>query len=483
MGSQTQDLLFSLSWSQPELWVAGYALAAVIFGAWAKDKSAGFLSLIGAGVFVVAGVLAVMFQPSEPQALYGGVMVVDGFAGFAKAMIAFAAAATLLLGADHFRKCGDQRFEFPVMTALAVLGMFVMVSADNLITLYVGLELQSLSSYVLAAWRRDDARSSEAGLKYFVLGAIASGLVLFGASYIYGFTGGSVAFADIAAHAEEGGVGLLFGLILLICGLAFKVSAAPFHMWTPDVYEGSPTPVTALFAAAPKLAALALIARVLYGPFGSMADQWQQVIAALSAISMLWGAIAALLQTNLKRLMAYSSVANMGFALMPLASGTPEGVQSALVYMVIYLPTTIGVFALILAMRRGGEFTDQVEDLAGLAQRRMLMAVLFTALMFSLGGIPPLAGFWGKWVIFLAAINGGLVWLAIVGGLAAVIAAAYYLRIVASIWFKAPVATLQPASATTITTAFIGAALTFPVLVIALGYLERWAQAAVATSF
>jgi len=478
-----QDLLFSLSWSQPELWIVGFALIGIVVGAWAKDRAAGLLCMMGAAVLIIAGALAFLFQPSEPQSLFGGAMVVDGFAGVAKALIAFAAAATLWLGADHFSKNGGQRFEFPLMTTLAVLGMFVMVSANDLITLYVGLELQSLAAYVLAAWRRDDARSSEAGLKYFVLGAIASGLILFGCSYIYGFTGGAISFGDIAVRLDEGSVGLLFGLVLLLCGLAFKVSAAPFHMWTPDVYEGAPTPVTALFAAAPKMAALALIARVLYGPFMEMADQWGQVVAALSAISMVWGAVGALLQTNLKRLMAYSSVANMGFALMPLASGTMEGVQSALVYMAIYLPTTIGVFALILAMRKNGEPAENVDDLAGLASRRTLMAALFTILFFSLGGIPPLAGFWGKWVVFLAALEGGLVWLAVVGAIAAVIAAAYYLRIIAAIWFKPSEATLQAPTAVTMTTAFIGAAMTFPVLVVALGWLERWAQSAVAASF
>ncbi|MGE0044271.1 MAG: NADH-quinone oxidoreductase subunit N, partial [Hyphomonadaceae bacterium] len=354
MNAQTSDLLYSLSWIQPELWVAGFALAGAIIGAYGKDKSAGFLSWTGALVLIVAGALAIRFQPATAQEVFGGSMTIDHFAGFVKAVIAFSAAATLILGADHFKRTNDQRFEFPVMTALAVTGMFVMVSANDLITLYIGLELMSLSSYVLAAWRRDEARSSEAGLKYFVLGSISSGLILFGASYIYGFTG-SVRFDEIAAALSGGGFGLLFGLVLLLCGLAFKVSAAPFHMWTPDVYEGAPTPVTALFAAAPKMAALALIARVLYDPFAAMADQWQQVIVALSALSMVIGSVAALMQTNLKRLMAYSSIANMGFALMPLSAGTADGVSAALIYMAIYLPTTIGVFALILAMRRDGE--------------------------------------------------------------------------------------------------------------------------------
>ncbi|MBL8550656.1 MAG: NADH-quinone oxidoreductase subunit NuoN [Hyphomonadaceae bacterium] len=482
MSAQVSLLISDLSWAQPELYVAIFALAGVVLGAVFKDGIAPFLGIVGACVFVAAGIWAFKFQPGDAVALFNGSMVVDSFAGFVKGIIAFCAAATLLLGFDHFSKTKEQRFEFPIMTALAVLGLFVMASANDLITLYVGVELQSLASYVLAAWRRDDAKSSEAGLKYFVLGAISSGLLLFGASYIYGFTG-SLRFTEIAAATDGGGFGLLFGLVLLICGLAFKIGAAPFHMWTPDVYEGAPTPVTALFSAAPKMAALALLARVLYEPFAGMADQWKQVIVALSALSMAVGSVAALLQTNMKRLMAYSSIANMGFALMPLASGTPDGAAAALVYMAIYLPTTIGVFALILAMRRDGAFVESIDDLAGLASRRVLMASLMTALLFSLAGIPPLAGFWGKWVAFKAAAEGGLVWLAVLGGVAAVVAAAYYLRVIASMWFKPAGAALQAPSGTTLTTALIGAALSFPILVLALGWLETWARAAVAASF
>ncbi len=476
------DLIYSLSWAQPELWLAGFALAGALVGAWVKDRGAGLLSGAGCLVLIVAGVLAFQFQPRTAQTLFGGALVIDAYAGVAKALIALSAAATLWLGADHFRRTNEQRFELPVLTVLAVLGMFIMASANDLITLYVGVELQSLAAYVLAAWRRDDAKSSEAGLKYFVLGAISSGLLLFGASYIYGFTG-SLRFADIAAAAPAGGVGVTFGLVLLLCGLAFKVSAAPFHMWTPDVYEGAPTPITAFFAAAPKLAALVLIGRVLYGPFAELTPQWGQVIAALAALSMAVGAVAALLQTNLKRLMAYSSIANMGFALMPLASGDPAGLTAALLYMAIYLPTTIGVFALIVALRRDGRAAEEIDDLAGLAARRPFMAALFTILMFSLAGIPPLAGFWGKWVVFMAAVRGELVWLAIVGGIAAVIAAAYYLRVLAAIWFKPGGAALQAPSATAMTVAFIGAALSFPILVLALGWLERVANTAVGASF
>jgi len=353
-----------------------------------------------------------------------------------------------------------------------------------LISLYVGVELQSLSAYVLAAWRRDDAHSSEAGLKYFVLSAISSGLLLFGSSFVYGFTG-SIRFDAIAAAVNEGagGVGLLFGLVLMLCALGFKMSAAPFHMWTPDVYEGAPTPVTAFFAAAPKVAAVALMARVLYEPFAGMEAQWQQVVMALAAISMVWGSIAALQQTNLKRLMAYSSIGNIGFALMGLAAGGEQGASSALIYMALYLPTNIGIFALILAMRREGEPAETVADLAGMAQKRPLMAALFTMLLFSIAGIPPFAGFIGKLLVFSAAVEGGLVWLAVLGGVAAVVSAAYYLRLIASIWFAPPAAQLQAPSGTIMVTAAAAAALSFPILVLMLGAVERWVDAAVRMSF
>jgi NADH-quinone oxidoreductase subunit N len=484
MSGPMQDLMASLPYARPELLLAGYALAAVALGAWSSERAFGWLSALGVAALVAAGVLAITDAPIAPVEIFQGAMVVDGVAVLAKVLIAFAAAATLALGTDHFIQTRERRFEFPVLIVLAALGMFVMVSAQDLISLYVGVELQSLSSYVLAAVRRDDSRSSEAGLKYFVLSAIASGLLLFGASFVYGFSG-SIRFDVIAAAVGEGagGVGLVFGLVLMLCAIGFKMSAAPFHMWTPDVYEGAPTPVTAFFAAAPKVAAVALMARVLYEPFAAMQDQWQQVIVALAAISMVWGSFAALLQTNLKRLMAYSSIGNMGFALMGLASGPDIGPSSALLYLTLYLPANIGIFALILAMRREGAPAETVADLAGLAQRRPWMASLFTMLLFSIAGIPPFAGFIGKLLVFSAAVDAGLVWLAVLGGVAAVVAAAYYLRLLASIWFAAPAAQLQPASGAVMLTATAAAALTFPVLVLLLGWLERWAETAVGMSF
>jgi NADH-quinone oxidoreductase subunit N len=484
MMSPLQDLLASWPHAHPEELLAGFALLALLVGAWGGDKLFGFISSIAVLVLLGAAGWAVLDAPVAPVELFQGALVSDGLGVFAKVLIALSAAATLALGADHFNKTQEQRFEFPVLIVLAVLGMFVMVSARDLISLYVGVELQSLAAYVLAAWRRDDARSSEAGLKYFVLSAISSGLLLFGSSFVYGFTG-AVRFDAIAAalHEGAGGVGIVFGLVLMICALAFKMSAAPFHMWTPDVYEGAPTPVTAFFAAAPKVAAAVLTARLLYGPFAAIVPQWQQVVVALSGISMLWGAIAALLQTNLKRLMAYSSISNMGFVLMGLACGTAEGPSSALLYLALYLPATIGIFALILAMRREGVAAETVEDLAGLAQQRPWMAAVWTMLLFSIAGIPPFAGFIGKLVVFRAAVDANLTWLAVIGGIAAVIGAGYYLRLLASLWFAPATKTLQPASGAIFITASVAALLSFPVLVIALGSIEQWAHWAVARSF
>lgn len=478
MMSPLNDLIASGPHAWPEFLLIAFALMATLVGAWGKEKSFGLISFTGVLALIAAGVLAIVRQPLAPVEIFQGALVVDGVAVFAKALIALSAAATLALGADHFSQTKERRFEYPVMVVLAVVGMFVMVSARDLISLYVGVELQSLAAYVMAAWRRDDAHSSEAGLKYFVLSAISSGLLLFGSSFVYGFTG-SIHFDAIAAavHEGAGGVGLLFGLILMLCAIGFKMSAAPFHMWTPDVYEGAPTPVTAFFAAAPKVAAVALMARVLYEPFAGMTDQWRQVVVALSAISMVWGSVAALLQTNLKRLMAYSSIGNMGFALMGLASGPEQGPSSALIYLALYLPANIGIFALILTMRRNGVAAETVADLAGLAQKRPWMATMFTLLLFSLAGIPPFIGFIGKFAVFQAAVGAHLVWLAVVGGVAAVVAAGYYLRLLASIWFQPAGVAMQPASGTIVLTASLGAFLTLA-LVPVLGVIQQWAETA-----
>jgi NADH-quinone oxidoreductase subunit N len=481
----TEDLLYSLSWVQPELLLSAFAMVGTLLGALLGARASGLLTGLAFVALISAGVLALYYQPAEGQAVFAGAMMVDAFASVSKAIIAFAAAATLLMGADHFARLQDRRFEFPLVTVLAVLGMFIMVSANDLITLYVGVELQSLAAYVLAAWRRDDARSSEAGLKYFVLGALSSGLLLFGCSYVYGFAG-SVQFDAIAAAAaaSEPGIGLIFGLVLVLAGLAFKMSAAPFHMWTPDVYEGAPTPITALFAAAPKVAAVMLMARMLYEPFADMQAQWQQVVAFLAGASMVVGSFAGLVQTNLKRLMAYSSIANMGFVLMAMAAGAPDGAEAALIYVVVYVPATIGVFAIMLTLQSKGEAIEQVDDLAGLGQRHVAYAGLLTILVFSLAGIPPLAGFWGKYNALLATLGANLTVLAVIGAICAVVSLGYYLRILSVVWFSPAAASdVRPVGLTTGTLAIIGAALAFVVLNVAMPGLEDTAEAAVRSSF
>jgi NADH-quinone oxidoreductase subunit N len=475
----TANLLYSLSWTQPECLLASAALIFTVLGAYLGDRAAGFLAWIAALVILAAGVLAIHFQAPAPQQVFSGAMVIDSFGAFVKALMAFAAAATLLLASDHFSGSTDKRFELAVLALLSTLGFFVMASANNLMTLYIGLELQSLAAYVLAAFRRDDAKSSEAGLKYFVLGALSSGILLYGASLIYGFTG-SLAFDHIAQNASSGNVGVIFGLVFLICGLAFKMSAAPFHMWTPDVYEGAPTPVTALFASAPKVAAVALLIRLLYEPFGDLLQSWRQVIVALSVLSLAVGTFAALVQTDIKRLMAYSSIANMGFVLMGIAAGGKTGAAAALMYLAFYVPATLGAFAIILAMRSGGTRMEKISDLAGLAARRPWMAFVLTAVFFSLTGIPPLAGFFGKFYIFQAALDAGLWPLVVFGALATVVGAGYYLWIIKTVWFDQPGPVFDRASGTIIAVAAVMTALTFPVLVLGLGSVEAWAKAAAA---
>ena len=365
--------------------------------------------------------------------------MVDTFARVMKVMALFGSAIAIILSSHFMKRVKMARFEYPILVMLASVGMMMMISANDLISLYVGLELQSLSLYVVAAIDRDSARSSEAGLKYFVLGALSSGMLLYGASLVYGFTG-TTTFPQIAAALTASGssLGLVFGLVFIIAGLAFKVSAVPFHMWTPDVYEGAPTPVTAFFAAAPKIAAMALFVRVMISPFAAVVQDWQQILVFVSIASMVLGAFAAIGQNNIKRLLAYSSIGHMGFALVGLASGSQEGAQGVIVYMMIYLISTLGVFACVLAMRRKGQHLEQISDLAGLAHNNKALAFVFAMLMFSLAGIPPLAGFFGKYFVFLAAVKSGLYALAVIGVVASVVGAYYYLRIVKIIYFDEP---------------------------------------------
>ena len=388
---------------------------------------------------MVATAVLVM-KGSGTQSLFGGAVVVDAFARYMKVLALIGAGGALLLAFDDLRDVKSFKFEYPVLLLLATAGMLLMISANDLISLYLALELQSLALYVVAAFRRDHVQSSEAGLKYFVLGALSSGMLLYGASMIYGFAG-TTGFAGIAKAASAAGAGqsllLIFGLVFLLVGLAFKISAVPFHMWTPDVYEGAPTPVTAFFAAAPKVAAMALLIRVCATAFPGIKPQWQQIIWFLSIASMVLGAFAAIGQTNIKRLMAYSSIANMGFALVGLAAGGAEGAKGVLIYLAIYVVMTLGVFGCILSMRRESGPVEDIGELAGLGETNRPMAFALAMFMFSLAGIPPLAGFFAKYFVFVAAIQAGLYPLAVIGVVASVVGAYYYLRIVKIMFFDA----------------------------------------------
>ncbi len=428
------DLLVLL----PELILAIGAMALLLTGAIGGDKTGpviswGAIGLVAAsGVAVVTGSDAVAFHDA---------FVSDGFARFAKVLILLGAALSILLAEEFFARIKLARFELPVLMLIATLGMMLMVSSASYLSLYMGLELQSLSLYVLASFNRDHLRSTEAGLKYFVLGALSSGMLLYGISLIYGFTG-STSFAAIATVTAGGGaaLGVIFGIVFLIAGLAFKVSAVPFHMWTPDVYEGAPTPITAYFASAAKVAALCLFLRAILAPFPDLIHQWRQIVVFISVLSMILGAVAAIGQTNIKRLMAYSSIGHMGYALLGLAAGTALGARGVLIYLAIYVFTTLGVFAAIQAMRRKGEAVETIADLAGLARTQPVLALVFALLFFSLAGVPPLAGFFGKFYVFLAAIEAGLVAPAVLGVLASAIGLVYYLRLVKIMYFDEPAA-------------------------------------------
>ncbi|MEM7547205.1 MAG: NADH-quinone oxidoreductase subunit NuoN [Pseudomonadota bacterium] len=419
----------------PELVLAVSSMALLMVGTYGGgDRLAGMINWLMAGLMALLGLWLML--DARTGTAFNGAFIADGFSQFAKVLMLWSSAVMLVLSRDYLSKRGLLKFEFPVLIGLAVTGMMMMVSAGDLMSLYMGLELQSLSLYVIAAFRRDSLKSTEAGLKYFVLGALSSGLLLYGASLVYGYTG-TTNFERIAAvvAAEELSLGLLFGLVFLCCGLAFKISAAPFHMWTPDVYEGSPTPVTAFFASAPKVAAGALFARVLYDGFGGATDSWQQIIVFVSLASMFWGSIAAIGQTDIKRLMAYSSIGHMGFALVGLAAGTQEGASALLIYLAIYVIMNIGMFAFILCMERNGRPVTHIDDLSGLSRQSPGQALALTALLFSLAGIPPLAGFFGKYFVFVAAVEAGLAPLAIAGAIASVIGAFYYLRIIKMMYF------------------------------------------------
>ena len=419
----------------PEVLLAAYAMAALLFGVYtSKDKVAGLLTWVTAGIFLALA-LWIGTTGEGARSAFGGLFTEDAFARFAKVTILLSAAAVLVMSQDYMARRDLARFEYPILVALSVIGMMMMVSAGDLMSLYVGLELQSLALYVVASIRRDSAKSTEAGLKYFVLGSMSSGLLLYGASLTYGFAGTTQFAGILSTLGGEVPVGLLFGLVFMLAGLAFKVSAAPFHMWTPDVYEGSPTPVTAFFATAPKVAAMALIARLVYDAFGAVPADWTQVIAVLAVLSMFVGAIAAIGQKDIKRLMAYSSIAHMGYALLGLAAGTAYGVQAMLIYMAIYVTMNVGTFAFILSLERDGRPVTDIGALNQFSKREPLKALAVLVLMFSLAGVPPMLGFFGKFYVLKAAVDAGLTWLAIAGAVASVIGAFYYLRLVYFMYF------------------------------------------------
>ncbi|MBD3834140.1 NADH-quinone oxidoreductase subunit NuoN [Brevundimonas bullata] len=471
------DLSSALQLAAPELTLAVGGLVLLMLGAFTGEKSTRLISGLSILLLAAASVLAAV---GPLGTAFNGAYVADPLAVYGKVAIFLSAAVAIVLGDGWIHRNGIAKFEYPVLIVLASVGMSMMASSGDLISLYIGIEMHSLALYVLAAYHRDNLKASEAGLKYFVLGALSSGLLLYGASLIYGFAG-SMRFVDIAAFATANpGPGLIFGLVFLICGLAFKVSAAPFHMWTPDVYEGAPTPVVALFATAPKIAAMVLIIRVLVEGFGVAHGQWAQVIILISLISFAVGSFGGLMQKDIQRLLAYSSIINIGYALLGVAAGTEAGVQATLMFMTLYAIDQFGFFAVLLSLSRNGRPIRKISDLAGLKKDRPLLAVALTILSLSAVGIPPMSGFWGKFFVFGAAADAGY-WMAGAAGLvASVVAGFYYLRIIKVMWFDAAeteVATdKSPLEAKWI--ALAAAAFCFPLVIVALTWLEPLTRAA-----
>jgi len=428
----------SLAPAYPELLMAVGAVVLLLIALFWKSARPGVIAVIG--LVLMVAVLAVLLLQPATGVLFNGNFIVDGFAQYMKALVLGAAAVTILISLSSAKEHGIDKFEYTILVLLATLGMMIMVSSNDLMTLYIGLELQSLALYVVAAMKRDDAKATEAGLKYFVLGALSSGMLLYGASLVYGFTGTTqLDYILGQLSGEERSIGLVFGMVFLLAGVAFKISAVPFHMWTPDVYEGAPTPVTAFFAAAPKVAAMALFIRLTSVSFGPITQDWQQIVIFLSIASMVLASFAAIGQNNLKRILAYSSIGHIGFALVGLSSGTELGVEGVAIYMAIYVVMTVGMFAALLALKtEDGRPVETISDLAGLAQVRPFIAGIIAIIMFSLIGLPPLAGFFAKWQVFLAAIEQGLYILAVLGVLASAISAFYYLRVIKVMYFDEP---------------------------------------------
>ncbi|MBD8734673.1 NADH-quinone oxidoreductase subunit NuoN [Sphingomonas sp. CFBP 13706] len=436
----------NIAMTLPELVLALGAIALMLVSAWGGDTSTRAVSIASVFVLVGAGI-ALVGPASSGGYAFDGLYRADAFGTFAKVLIYIASAVAIMMAPSFFARSQgeDLRPEYPVLILLSACGMGIMVSASDMLTLYVGLELQSLAAYVLASFMRRDGRSAEAGLKYFVLGALASGILLYGISLVYGFSGTTL-FSGIAdAYAGTKSLGLLFGLVFVFAGLAFKISAVPFHMWTPDVYEGAPTPVTAFFASAPKVAAMAMAVRVAIEAMGPATDQWRQIVIFAALASIILGAVAAIGQTNVKRLLAYSSINNVGFALIGLAAGTPEGVSGVLMYLTIYVAMTLGSFLVVLQMRGDdGQPVETIASLAGMSRTRPGLAAALAIFMFSLAGIPPLFGFYAKFAVFSAAVDAGLFPLAVVGIAASVIGAYYYLRVVKTMYFDDPAPAFAP---------------------------------------
>lgn len=437
MSFSPQDIL---SLALPELFLASAAMFFLIFGVFRGNEVTRFISGAVIMSFGVAALFLIGLDWKTPQVTMNGLFVLDSFSMFLKLLVMAGLAASVALSIRYLQLEKIERFEYPVLVMFAGIGMMIMVSSNHLLSLYVGLELQSLSLYVLAAFHRDHLKSSEAGIKYFILGALASGMLLFGISLVYGFAGhlGFQEIAAIIAGQEEMSVGLIVGMVFVLVGIAFKISAVPFHMWTPDVYEGSPASVTALFAIVPKVAAIGLLMRLLFGPFGDVVVEWQQVIWFMAAASTIVGAFAGLVQQNIKRLLAYSSIGNMGYVLIGVAAGSQDGVSAVLLYMTIYMIMTAGTFGLVMTMRRQGIAVENISDLSGLSRNCPMSAYAMAILMFSMSGIPPMAGFFGKLFIFEAAVEQGLYSLAVIGVLTSVIAAYYYLRVIKVMFFDAP---------------------------------------------
>lgn len=431
----------------PELILTGGAILALMYGAFRGNRVTVGIACLS--VLLLSLMLYLLPYGGDAQYGFNGLLRVDSFTQFSKALVLVSSLLVLILSVEWLSTETNRKFEYPVLVLLSVVGSMIMISANDLLTLYMGLELSSLALYILASFSRDDARSTEAGLKYFVLGALASGMMLYGSSLIYGFAGSTnfTALGQLFGAEGEGSTavsaGLIVGLVMLMVGFCFKVSAVPFHMWTPDVYQGAPTPVTAFFATAPKIAALALFVRVLFEPFGDLAPYWQQIIVVASVASMLVGALGAMMQSSLKRLLAYGSIGHIGYNLVGLATADIEGAKAVLIYLSLYIFMAIGAFGFVMLMRRDGKPVESINDLAGLSRTSPLSALFLAIIMFSMAGIPPLAGFYGKFYVFLSAIEAGMHVLAVLGVLTSAVAAFYYLKIVKIMYFDEPVQPLD----------------------------------------